>query len=108
MSDCGLDRWGSREHLRELVSRPYLVDVLDVLTAGPMTIAQMQSALPGARRAVVQVLRDLVVTGLIVGGTPGSRDGMGSYDERYQCTARGRSVVALLSRFSIWTALYDE
>jgi hypothetical protein len=64
MSDCDLDRGGSREHLRELVSRPYLVDVL--------------------------------------------RRTHGRATERYQRTERGRVVVALLSRFSVWTALYDE
>jgi hypothetical protein len=107
MSDCSLDRWGSLDHLRELVSRPYLVDVLEVLAAGPLTIAQMRSALPGSRRALLRVLRDLVVAGLVTGGMPGSRDGLGSNEEPYRHTARGQAVVALLSRFSVWTTLYD-
>lgn len=95
--------------MRELVSRRYLVEVLDALAAGPMTLEQMRSALPGgARWDLVPALRDLVVTGLVAGGTPGSRDSMGSLDEPYDYTARGRAVVDLLSRFSVWTSLYDR
>lgn len=107
MSDCGLDQWGSRANLRELISRPYLVDVLDVLTDGPLTIAEIQSEVPGARRNLVQALRDLVVTGLVIGGMPGSCDGIGSNDSLYQHSERGRDIVELLSRFTVWTALYD-
>ena len=73
-----------------------------------MTLAQMRTALPGARWGLVPALRDLVVTGLVIGGTPGSRDGMGSHDESYDYTARGRAVVDLLSRFAVWISLYDE
>lgn len=108
MSEASVDRWGGREKLREMVSRPHVVEVLDVLTAGPLTIAQMQSALPGARRGLGRAVRDLLVSGLVVAAAPGSRDEWATADQRYRHTARGRAVVALLSRFSVWVSLYDD
>ena len=108
MSDYGIDQWGDLERLRELVSRPYLIDLLDVLEGGPLTIEEMRFALPGARRRLVRALRDLVAAGLVIGGAPGSRDALGSDDELYQHSERGRATVELLSRFSVWTALYGE
>ncbi len=108
MSDAGVDSWGHLEYLRDLVSRPRLVDLLDVLAAGPMTVVQMRAALGGGRRGVRKVLRELMIGGLVTGDTPGSRDGSALAGERYQHTERGRAVVGLLSRFSVWTSLYDQ
>ncbi|WP_167098244.1 MarR family transcriptional regulator [Mycobacterium sp. DL592] len=108
MSDAGLDRWGHLEYLRGLVSRPRLVDLLDVLAAGPMTVVQIRAALGVGRPAVRRALRELIIGGLVTGDTPGSRDGSALAGESYQHTERGRAVVGLLSRFSVWTSLYDE
>ena len=108
MSDAGVDRWGHLEYLRGLVSRPHLVDLLDVLAAGPMTVVQMRAALGGGRQGVRRALRELIVGGLVTGDTPGSRDGSALAGERYAHTERGRAVVASLSRFSVWNSLYDE
>ena len=108
MSDDCLDRWCHLELLRGLVSRPHLVDLLDVLAAGPMTVVQMRAALGGGRQGVRRALRELMIGGLVTGDTPGSRDGSALAGERYQHTERGRVVVGLLSRFSVWTALYDD
>ena len=57
---------------------------------------------------VTLALRELMIGGLVIGDTPGSRDGSALAGERYQHTERGRAVVGLLSRFSVWTSLYDE
>ena len=108
MSDAGVDRWGQLEYLRGLVSRPRLVDLLDVLAAGPMTLVQMRAAVGGGRNGVRRTLRELMIGGLVIGDTPGSRDGSALAGERYQHTERGRAVVGLLSRFSVWTSLYDD
>ena len=108
MSDIGVDRWGHLEYLRGLVSRPHLVDLLDVLAAGPMTVVQMRAALGGRRQRVSRALRELTIGGLVTGDTAGSRDGSPPAGERYHHTERGRAVVGLLSNFSVWSSLYDE
>ncbi len=108
MSDAGVDRWGHLEYLRGFVSRPHLVDLLDVLGGGPMTVVQLRSALGGGRQGVSRALRELMIGGLVTGDMPGSRDGSPPAGERYHHTERGRAVVRLLSRFSVWNSLYDE
>jgi len=108
MSDADVDRWGHLEYLRGLISRPRLVDLLDVLAAGPMTVVQMRAALGGGRQGVSRALRELMIGGLVAGDMPGSRDGSAPAGERYHHTERGRAVVGLLSRFSVWNSLYDE
>ncbi|TGD87294.1 hypothetical protein BayCH28_12940 [Mycolicibacterium sp. CH28] len=106
MSDPGVGLGGHREQLRDLVSRPHLVDVLDVLSTGPMTLPQMGAVLPRGRRGIARALHDLVLRGLVT-GEPGSRDHVAAAHERYRCTARGQTIVALLSKYSVWAALHD-
>jgi DNA-binding transcriptional ArsR family regulator len=108
MSDAAAECWGHLEYLRGLVSRPHLVDLLDVLAAGPMTVVQMRAALGGGRQGVSRALRELMIGGLVTDDKPGSRDGSAPAGECYHHTERGRAVVALLSRFSVWNSLYDE
>ena len=93
--------------LRRLVSHQHVVEVLDVLAAGPMTAAQLSAALPRGRR-LTSALRELVISGLVTGDIPGTRDGVAPANERYQHTERGRVILGLLSNFSVWNSLYDE
>ena len=93
--------------LRELVSQPYVVEVLDALSSGPMTVQQLRSAIPRGRRGISRVVRDLVVCGLVNSGAAGSRDDLAAADMRYQHTEHGRLVVRMLTSFSVWTILYD-
>ncbi len=93
--------------LRRLVGRPHVLELLDALSSGPMTIREMQSALPAARREIATALRDLVVVRLVTRAKPGSWDDMGSADTRYRHTELGRVAVRMLSRFSVWTSFYD-
>ncbi len=97
----------SLRKLRELVSQPYVVEVLDALSSEPMTVQQLWAAIPRARREISRVVRDLVVRGLVISGTAGSRDDWAAADLRYQHTEQGRSVVRMLASFSVWTMLYD-
>jgi DNA-binding HxlR family transcriptional regulator len=98
----------ARLELRLLVSKQHVVEVLDVLAAGPMTAAQLSAALPRGRRRLTSALRELVISGLVTGDIPGTRDGVAPANERYQHTERGRVILGLLSNFSVWNSLYDE
>jgi DNA-binding HxlR family transcriptional regulator len=107
MPEASPDAGDSVRKLRELVSQPHVIEVLDALSSGPMTMQQLRSAIPRARRGISRVLRDLVVCGLVNSGTAGSRDDLAAADLRYQHTEQGRLVVRMLASFSVWTMLYD-
>jgi len=94
--------------LRRLVSQQHVVEVLDVLAAGPMTAAQLSAALPRGRRRLTVALRELVISGLVAGDIPGTRDGVAPANERYQHTERGRFILELLSNLSVWNSLYGD
>ncbi len=91
-----------------MVGQPHVLEVLDVLSSGPMTMREIQAALRLRRRAIGAALRDLVVGRLVTGATAGSWDDIGSADNRYRHTERGRLAVLVLSRLSVWTAFYDR
>lgn len=99
--------WEHLTALRELVGRPHVVEVLEALRGGPMTVAEMGSTLPRSRRNAGQVIRDLMLAGLVAGSTAGSRDDPPA-GERYQHTERGRDVVRMLSSYAVWVSLHDQ
>ena len=94
-------------HLRELLSHPHVVEVLDALSHGPVTLADLRSHVPAGRRGLEVALRIVAARGLV------AKEGNGSWDidapgiTVYRQTGRGRLVVGALSRFSAWTTMFD-
>jgi DNA-binding HxlR family transcriptional regulator len=94
-------------NLRELVSHPHVVEVLDALTHGPMTCAELTSHVHVGRRGLAAALRLVAVWGLVTRNDNGSWDTDAAVDVIYRHTDLGRLVVEALSRFSTWTTMYD-
>jgi DNA-binding HxlR family transcriptional regulator len=99
------DESDSVANLRELVSHPHVVEMLDALTQGPMTFASMRTQVHTSRRALVVALRLMAARGLVTRSDNGSWDGDVSADVVYRHTDVGRRVVETLSRYSTWTAI---
>ena len=112
---CGAAFYGARmaaigesdsaANLRELVSHPHVVEILDALRHGPMTFAGMRTHVHAGRHALVVALRLVAARGLV------TRNGSGSWDSDapagvvYRHTDVGRRVVEALSHFSMWTTI---
>jgi DNA-binding HxlR family transcriptional regulator len=99
------DESDSVANLRELVSHPHVVEMLDALTQGPMTFASMRTQVHASRRALVVALRLMAARGLVTRSDNGSWDGDVPADVVYRHTDVGRRVVETLSRYSTWTAI---
>ena len=95
----------SAANLRELVSHPHVVEILDALTDGPMTFASVQAHVHAGRRALAVALRLIAARGLVMRNDNGSWDSDTPADIVYRHTDIGRRVVETLSRFSIWTTI---
>jgi DNA-binding HxlR family transcriptional regulator len=95
-------------NLRELVSHPHVVEILDVLRHGPMTFAGMRTHVHAGRRALVVALRLVAARGLVTRNDSGSWDSDVPVDVVYRHTDVGRRVVETLSRFSMWTTIIPE
>jgi DNA-binding HxlR family transcriptional regulator len=93
----------SAANLRELVSHPHVVEVLDALSHGPMTFASMRTHVHAGRRELVVALRLVAARGLVTRNDNGSWDSDAPVDVVYRHTDVGRRVVETLSRFSMWT-----
>jgi hypothetical protein len=89
--------------LRELVSHPHVVEILDALTHGPMTFAMMRKQVHASRRAVMVALRLVAARDLVTWNANGSWDSDEPADVVYRHTDVGRRVVDTLSNFSMWT-----
>jgi DNA-binding HxlR family transcriptional regulator len=100
-----IDEWDSVANLRELVSRPHVVEILDTLAHGPMTFADMRSQVHATRRALVVALRLIATRGLVTRNDHGSWDCDAPADVLYRHTDVGSRVVGTLSRYSTWTAI---
>ena len=100
-----IDEWDSVANLRELVSHPHVVEILDALSDGPMTFASMRTHVPAGRRALVVALRLVAARGLVTRNDNGSWDSDAPAGVEYRHTDVGRRVVETLSRFSTWTTL---
>ncbi|MEV0340623.1 hypothetical protein AB0H49_16475 [Nocardia sp. NPDC050713] len=95
------------DKLRETLSHPYLVELLDALSRRPRTVAELDD-IGGGYRSVVRGLRRLAAHGLVFG------DGAGSLDQRYPATETfaltglGLRTATMLSRQDTWEALYED
>ena len=94
--------------LRELVSHPHVVEVLDALSHGPMTLADIRSTVPAGRRGLATALRLLAAGGLVTRSDAGSWDVHPPHHAVYRHTELGRMVFASLSSFSFWTEIFDR
>jgi len=61
-------------NLRELVSHPHVVEILDALSHGPMTFARIRTHVHAGRRALVVALRLVAARGLVTKNDNGSWD----------------------------------
>jgi DNA-binding HxlR family transcriptional regulator len=95
-------------NLRELVNHPHVVEVLDALTHGPMTFADLRSRVGTGRRGLAAALRLVAARGLVTRTDTGTWDTEPPADALYRHTDLGRQVIEALSRFSVWTAMYDR
>jgi DNA-binding HxlR family transcriptional regulator len=93
--------------LRELVSHRYVVEVLDALSHGPMTLADIRSSIHAGRRELTAAVRLVAARGLVTRNDGGSWDTDASVHAVYRHTDLGRAVFESLSRFSFWTTVFD-
>ncbi|MGX9787507.1 hypothetical protein [Mycobacterium sp. MMS18-G62] len=94
-------------HMRELVSHPYVLEILDALTHGPMTLGDLTTHVHAGRRGLTAALRLVGSRGLVAKDDNGSWDDP-PVDALYRHTNLGRVVVEALSCYSLWTAMYDH
>jgi DNA-binding HxlR family transcriptional regulator len=94
--------------LRELVSHRYVVEVLDALSHGPMTLADIRSSIHAGRRELAAAVRLVAARGLVTRNDTGSWDTDASVHAVYRHTDLGRAVFESLSRFSFWTTVFDR
>jgi DNA-binding HxlR family transcriptional regulator len=94
--------------LRELVSHRYVVEVLDALSDGPMTLADIRSSVHAGRRELAAAVRLVAARGLVTRSDTGSWDTDASVHAVYRHTDLGRDVYEALSRFSFWTTVFDR
>jgi DNA-binding HxlR family transcriptional regulator len=97
----------SAPNLRELVSHPHVIEVLDALSHGPRTVADIRSIVRAGRRRLAVALRIIAARGLVIKDDDGSWDTNAPGNTVYRQTARGRQIVEALSHFSVWTAMFD-
>jgi DNA-binding HxlR family transcriptional regulator len=94
--------------VRELVSHPYVVEVLDALSGGPMTLADLRASVPSARRGLTVALRILAAHGLVAAAGGGSWDNIARGNTVYLHTDRGQALFETLSRMSAWTTMLEN
>jgi DNA-binding HxlR family transcriptional regulator len=94
--------------VRELVSHPNVVEVLDALSDGPMRLADLRASVPSARRGLTAALRILAAHGLVSAADGGSWDNIARGNTVYRYTDRGRALFETLSRLSAWTTMLDH
>ena len=92
--------------LRELLSRPYVLEALDVLSAGPLTTAALVRLVHAGRRTVRDTVHSLAVEGLVGRHDGGSWDTRPTPDTRFTLTPAGRALVDRLWQPDVWTDLY--
>jgi DNA-binding HxlR family transcriptional regulator len=98
----------SESNLRELVSHPHVIEVLDALRRGPMTLAEIRSRVPAGRRGLASALKVVATYGLVTRTEGGSWDVEAATNALYRHTDLGRLTVDTLSRFSVWTAMFES
>jgi DNA-binding HxlR family transcriptional regulator len=98
----------SAANLRELVSHPHVVELLDALTNGPMTFADLRAHVRTGRRGLAAALRLVAARGLVARVDNGTWDTDPPVDAVYRYTNLGWVVVEALSCYSLWNAMYDR
>jgi hypothetical protein len=93
--------------LRDVVSHPHVIEVLDALRWGPMSVAENGSRVPAGRRGLVVALKVVAAYGLVTRTEGGSWDVEAPTDALYRHTDLGRLTVETLSRFSVWMAMFE-
>jgi DNA-binding HxlR family transcriptional regulator len=93
--------------LRQLLGHPNVVEVLDVLSDGPLTLADMKARTAASRRALAVALRVLVAHGLVSASDSGTWDSITRGHRVYRHTDHGAAVVEALSHFATWTTLFE-
>jgi DNA-binding HxlR family transcriptional regulator len=96
------------KNLCELVNHAHVVEVLDALSSGPMTFRELRAQVGAGRRGLVATLRVVGARGLVTRSEDGSWDIAPSVDAVFRHTDLGAQVLDALSRFSVWTAIYDR
>jgi DNA-binding HxlR family transcriptional regulator len=94
-------------NLRELVSHAHVVELLDALSIGTMTFADLRPHVRTGRRGLAAALRLVGARGLVTRSDNGTWDTEPCFGAVYRLTDRGRRVVEVLSKFSVWTAICD-
>jgi len=97
----------SVKSLCELVNHAHVVEVLDALSYGPMTFRELRSDVGAGRWQLVAALKVVAARGLVSRTENGSWDTAPAVDAVYRHTDLGRQTFDALSRFSVWTAMYD-
>jgi DNA-binding HxlR family transcriptional regulator len=98
----------SVKSLCELVNHAQVVEVLDALSYGPMTFRELRTRVGAGRRGLVTALRVVGARELVTQTDYGSWDTSPPADAVFWYTDLGRQVIEALSRFSVWTAMYDH
>jgi DNA-binding transcriptional ArsR family regulator len=93
---------------REVLSHPHVVEVLDALVHGPMSLADLRSHLRAGRRGMAVALRVLAAHGLVAKNDTGSWDAVAPDYTAYRQTYRGRRIAEQLSSFSVWTSMLER
>ena len=97
----------SVKNLCELVNHAHVVEVLDALSYGAMTFRELRSQVCTGKRGLVAALRVIGARGLVMRTENGTWDTEPTGDAVYRHIDLGRQVLEALSRFSVWTAMYD-
>ena len=92
--------------MADLLSRPYVLEVLDALAAGPLTVTGLVHQVRAGRRVVRCTLHSLAVEALVGRHDGGSWDTLPNSDTRFTLTAAGRALVDELWQPDSWTDLY--
>jgi hypothetical protein len=93
---------------REVLSHPHVVEVLDALRHGPMSLADLRSHVRAGRRGMALALRVLAAGGLVAKNDTGSWDAVAPDNMVYRHTDRGRRLAEQLSSFSVWTSMLER
>jgi len=92
-----------------LVSRRYVVEVLDALTDRPSTQRELCRVLRVYRRPITVALRALAAHGAIRRiNHEGSWDGRDPAAARFELTDTGHGILDLLNRLEVWDAIYER
>jgi DNA-binding HxlR family transcriptional regulator len=90
-----------------MVSHRHVVEVLDSLAQGPVTLMKMRAQIRANWGGLESALRALAAGGLVTRCDGGTWDSALRRDRLYRLTDRGCQVVQELSRWSVWTAILD-